>query len=107
MKLSTTKMLCVGPTPRQNAVAIPGGSWRTYSTRMLGRVYGGSAAPSTASTSRPLTMATSWRSPAARMTRSVLGNSSLVTRAMIDEPVTRWVQATGRPRSSSPAAMRS
>ena len=36
MKLSTTKMLCVGPTPRQNAVGIPGGSWRTYSTRMLG-----------------------------------------------------------------------
>ena len=40
MKLSTTKMLCVGPTPRQNAVGIPGGSWRTYSTRMLGKCVG-------------------------------------------------------------------
>src|SRR5438105_4147034 len=58
-------------------------------------------------TSRPLTVAISWWRPTALMTRSVLGNSSLVTRAMIDEPVTRWVQATGRPRSSRPAAMRS
>ena len=37
MKLSTTKTLWVGPTPRQNAVGTPGGSCRTYSTRMLGR----------------------------------------------------------------------
>src|SRR6266436_8298637 len=31
MKLSTTNTLCVGPTPRQNAVRIPGGSCRTRS----------------------------------------------------------------------------
>ena len=29
MKLSTTKTLCDGPTLRQNAVGMPGGSTRT------------------------------------------------------------------------------
>jgi putative transposase len=28
MKLSTTKILCAGPTPRHQAVTTPGGSWR-------------------------------------------------------------------------------
>ena len=32
MKLSVTKTLCEGPTLRQNAVGMPGGSTRTYST---------------------------------------------------------------------------
>ena len=37
MKLSITKTLCDGPTLRQNAVGIPGGSTRTYSTCRFGR----------------------------------------------------------------------
>ena len=37
MKLSTTKTLCDGPTLRQKAVGMPGGSIRKYSTRMFGR----------------------------------------------------------------------
>src|SRR5215469_8239719 len=36
MKLSVTNTLWDGPTLRQNAVGIPGGSTRTYSTGMLG-----------------------------------------------------------------------
>ena len=36
MKLSTTNTLCDGPTLRQNAVGMPGGSARTYSTCMFG-----------------------------------------------------------------------
>jgi hypothetical protein len=36
MKLSVTKTLCDGPTLRQKAVGMPGGSTRTYSTRMFG-----------------------------------------------------------------------
>ena len=40
MKLSTTKTLCDGPTPRQNAVGMPGGSARTYSTCMFGERVG-------------------------------------------------------------------
>src|SRR6266550_3730324 len=77
MKLSTTKMLRVGPTPRQNAVGTPGGSWRTYSTRMLGSAYGGSAAPSTASVSRPFIVAITLPRPSARITRRFFGKSSL------------------------------
>ena len=37
MKLSTTKTLCDGPTLRQKAVGMPGGSMRKYSTRKFGR----------------------------------------------------------------------
>ena len=89
MKLSTTNTLCVGPTPRQNAVARPGGSWRTYSTRMAGIEYWMSAAPSTASGSTPFL---------------TIGGAK---RDMIDDPVTRWNHATGMPLSSMRADMRS
>ncbi len=37
MKLSVTNTLCEGPTLRQNAVGMPGGSTRTYSTWKFGR----------------------------------------------------------------------
>src|SRR6266700_2148125 len=37
MKLSVTNTLCDGPTLRQNAVGMPGGSTRTYSTCMFGK----------------------------------------------------------------------
>ena len=36
MKLSTTNTVCDGPTLRQNAVGMPGGSTRKNSTRRLG-----------------------------------------------------------------------
>src|SRR5207244_2925829 len=83
------------PPPGKNAVGAPGGSWRTYSTRMLGSAYGGSAAPSTASVSRPFSVAITLPRPSARITRRFFGKSSLDTRAMMDDPVTRWVQAIG------------
>src|SRR5499427_4329081 len=35
---SVTKMLCNGPTLRQNAAGMPGGSTRQYSTRMFGGI---------------------------------------------------------------------
>ena len=37
MKLSVTKTLCDGPTLRQKAVGMPGGSTRTYSTCIFGK----------------------------------------------------------------------
>jgi len=49
-----TKILCDGPTLRQKAVGMPGGSTRTYSICVLGSPYHRSIAPSVVSGSRPL-----------------------------------------------------
>src|SRR5262252_7686258 len=85
MKLSVTKTLCDGPTLRQKAVGMPGGSTRKYSTCMFGSAYTRSIAPSVVSGSSPFLN---------------VGGSHL---ARIEEPAKRWLQATGIPFSSRPA----
>src|SRR4029453_10704817 len=83
MKLSTTNTLCDGPTLRQKAVGMPGGSTRVYSTRLLGSEYARLIAASVVSPSVPF-----WKTGG-------------IHRAMTEEPAKRCVQAIGLPLPSS------
>src|SRR6266481_8346695 len=85
MKLSVTNTLCDGPTLRQNAVGMPGGSTRTYSTCMFGNPYTRSIAPSVLSGSRPFL-----NHPDAHLDAT-------------EEPAKRLFQATGIPFASRAA----
>ena len=79
MKLSTTKTLCVGPTPRQKAVGMPGGSMPhvlDLHVRAAHRAVGGALD---------------------RVGVEAIVEAGRQQRAMIEEPVMRWRQATGMP----------
>ena len=89
MKLSTTKTLCDGPTLRQKAVGMPGGS--------IAQILDAHVRKSIGQMDRAVGRV--------RIEAVVEGGGSHLAR--IEDPAKRWFQATGMPASSRPADIRS